>query len=61
MNNSEEMQEHMKSEHNRVVNIDSLNKDALGYDDTNDDRDNEKENTKRKSETEVEEDEGMFT
>ena len=42
---NKEMQEHMKSENYRAVNIDSLNKDASGYEYTNEDEGNAKDNT----------------
>ena len=61
LDSSIEMQEHMKSEHDRAVNIDSLNKDASMYDCTNEDVDNEKDIAERISDSEVEEDDGMFT
>ena len=61
LDSSIEMQEHMKSEHDRAVNIDSLNKDTSMYECTNEDVNNEKYNAERTSDTEVEEDDGMFT
>jgi hypothetical protein len=61
LDSSIEMQEHMKSEHDRAVNIDSFNKDASMYECTNEGVDNEKDITYKTSDTEVEEDDGMFT
>ena len=55
------MKEHMKSELDKAVNIDSLNKNASRNECTIENEGNEKENTERTSETEVEEDNGMFT
>ena len=53
LESSVEMQEHMRSEHDRVVDIDCLNKDASGYEEPNKDneKNNEKVNTERNSET----------
>jgi hypothetical protein len=61
LDSSIEMQQHMKSEHDRAVNIDSFNIDASMYKCTNEGVDNEKDNTEETSDNEVEEDDGMFT
>ena len=55
------MKEHMQSEHDRVVNIDTLNNDASSNECNIEDEGNEKGNTERTNETEVEENNKMFT
>ena len=47
------MKEYIKSEHNKAVNIDSLNKNALRNECTIEVKGNAKENIERTSETDV--------
>ena len=55
------MKEHMQSEHDRVVNIDTLNNDASSNECNIEDEGNEKGNTEKTNETEVKEDNKIFT